>query len=268
MDVTDPQEGTSATSENPGVTAPQKKQHVPPITIDNVSNQAALLKHLQGVTKLKLEAKLIGTKLRIYPQIPYAYTLIRRYIDENSLEGYTYMLPEDKKLRAVIRGLPIDMPPMEIISDLATQGYQIEECHNMVSRKTGVPMPLFMLSMERSEQHKTIFQKVTSIGYVKVIVEVLRKKYGPPPPNASDAKVFSTLANSAHALPGALSVQETTLQKSAKNISTTSQNAAFAEVNTQRTSLDVPKILNFESRLRRKGRISKNPPTSSRSHPR
>ncbi|GFR23628.1 nucleic-acid-binding protein from transposon X-element [Trichonephila clavata] len=180
MDVTDPQEGTSAASVTPSVTAPQKKQHVPPITIDNVTNQAALLKHLQGVTKLKLEAKLIGTKFRIYPQTPYAYTLIRRYIDENGLEGYTYMLPEDKKLRAVIRGLPIDMPPMEIISDLATQGYQIEECHNMVSRKTGAPMPLFMLSMERTEQHKSIFQKVTCIGFVKVIVEILRKKYGPP----------------------------------------------------------------------------------------
>ncbi|GFQ93257.1 hypothetical protein TNCT_624271 [Trichonephila clavata] len=131
MDVTDLQEGTSAASVTSSVTAPQKKQHVPPITIDNVTNQAALLKHLQGVTKLKLEAKLIGAKFRIYPQTPYAYTLIRRYIDENSLEGYTYMLPEDKILRAVIRGLPIDMPPMEIISDLATQGYQIEECHNM-----------------------------------------------------------------------------------------------------------------------------------------
>ncbi|GFR21876.1 nucleic-acid-binding protein from transposon X-element [Trichonephila clavata] len=180
MDFTDPQEGTSATSGTPVVTAPQKKHHVPPITINNVSNQAALLKHLQGVTKLKLEAKLIGTKFRIYPQTPYAYTLIRRYIEENSLEGYTYMLPEDRKLRAVIRGLPIDMPPMEIISDLATQGYQIEECHNMVSRKTGAPMPLFMLSMERSEQHKSIFQNVTSIAFVKVIVEILRKKYGPP----------------------------------------------------------------------------------------
>ncbi|GFQ69995.1 hypothetical protein TNCT_485771 [Trichonephila clavata] len=102
------------------------------------------------------------------------------------------MLPEDKKLRAVIRGLPVDMPPMEIISDLATQGFQIEECHNMVSCKTGEPMPLFMLSMERSEKHKTIFKTVTSIGYVKVIVEILRKKYGllPPPPVLQMPRLF------------------------------------------------------------------------------
>ncbi|GFU53041.1 hypothetical protein TNCV_3098291 [Trichonephila clavipes] len=74
-------------------------------------NQAALLQHLQTITKQKLEAKLIGTKFRIYPKTPYAYHQIRRYIEENSLESHTYMLPEDKLLRAVIRGLPTDMSP-------------------------------------------------------------------------------------------------------------------------------------------------------------
>ncbi|GFW50076.1 hypothetical protein TNCV_2316581 [Trichonephila clavipes] len=88
-----------------------EKPHVPPINIDNVKNQAALLQHLQTITKQKLEAKLIGTKFRIYPKTPYAYHQIRRYIEENSLESHTYMLPEDKLLRAVIRGLPTDMSP-------------------------------------------------------------------------------------------------------------------------------------------------------------
>ncbi|GFS33592.1 hypothetical protein TNIN_418381 [Trichonephila inaurata madagascariensis] len=36
------------------------------------------------------------------------------------------------------------MSPSEIIVDLAVQGFHIEECHNMQSRKTGQPMPLFM----------------------------------------------------------------------------------------------------------------------------
>ncbi|GFR21744.1 nucleic-acid-binding protein from transposon X-element [Trichonephila clavata] len=178
MDTTDPIEGTSTDVEQPA--APQKKFHVPPITIDNVNNQAALLKHLQQITKLKLEAKLIGTKFRIFPQTPYAYSLIRRYISENHLEGYTYMLPQDKKLRAVIRGLPIDMPPMEIISDLDRQGFRVDECHNMSNRRTGAPMPLFMISMASTDFHKSIFRTVSVIGYVKVIVEILRKKYGPP----------------------------------------------------------------------------------------
>ncbi|GFS33590.1 hypothetical protein TNIN_418371 [Trichonephila inaurata madagascariensis] len=70
MDVTDPMEGTSATIVHPGATAPQKKLHLPPITIDNVKNQAALLKHLQTVTKQKLEAKLIGAQAPYLPSNP------------------------------------------------------------------------------------------------------------------------------------------------------------------------------------------------------
>ncbi|GFQ70011.1 nucleic-acid-binding protein from transposon X-element [Trichonephila clavata] len=154
MDITDPIEGTSTDAVHP-----QKKFHVPPITIDNVTNQAALLKHLQQITKLKLEAKLIGTKFLVFPQTPYAYSLIRRYIAENSLEGYTYMLPEDKKLRAVIRGLPIDMPPMEIISDLDKQGFRNRDSNQLR----------------------------------KVTVEILRKKYGPP--QCFRCQGFSTPAN-------------------------------------------------------------------------
>ncbi|GFU99728.1 hypothetical protein TNCV_1810921 [Trichonephila clavipes] len=112
MDLTT-QAGTSASTGNgvPGVVAPPKKHHVPPITIDNVSKQSGLLKHLQGLTNLKLEAKIIGTKFRIYPQTAYAYHLIRKYVNENNLESFTYILPEEKELRLVIRGLPLTCPP-------------------------------------------------------------------------------------------------------------------------------------------------------------
>ncbi|GFW85350.1 nucleic-acid-binding protein from transposon X-element [Trichonephila clavipes] len=195
MDVVDPQEGTSSATSHPGVTAPSKKFHVPPINIDNVENQAALLQHLQNITKQKLEAKLIGTKFRIYPKTPYAYHQIRRYIEENSLESHTYMLPEDKLLRAVIRGLPTDMSPTQNIADLETQGFHIKDCHNMQSKKTGQPMPLFMLSMERNEEHKKIFQSVTSIGFIKCQVEALRKNTAHP--SALDARDFFTQANTA-----------------------------------------------------------------------
>ncbi|GFY32579.1 hypothetical protein TNCV_673341 [Trichonephila clavipes] len=90
------QESTSTENGHSDGAAPQeKKNHVPPIIIDNVTNQAVLLKHLQNLTKLKLEAKLICTKLRNYPRTAYAYHRIRKCIHESSLEVNTYMLPED-----------------------------------------------------------------------------------------------------------------------------------------------------------------------------
>ncbi|GFQ80725.1 nucleic-acid-binding protein from transposon X-element [Trichonephila clavata] len=141
----------NAPAENvqPDGAAPERKRHVPPITIDNVVNKATLLKQLQDVTRVNLEGKLIGNKLRIFPQTAYAYNHIHRYIAENGLEAYTYMLPEEKKLRVVIRGLPTDMSSMEIISHLASQDIAVEECHIMTSKRTGKPMPLFLITMEK-----------------------------------------------------------------------------------------------------------------------
>ncbi|GFR04974.1 hypothetical protein TNCT_209541 [Trichonephila clavata] len=80
------------------------------------------------MTKLKLQAQLIGTRMKIFPQTPYAYHLIQKYIKENNLEGHTFSLPEDKKLRAVIRGLPTDTDPNEIILELKDHNILVEEC--------------------------------------------------------------------------------------------------------------------------------------------
>ncbi|GFR00726.1 nucleic-acid-binding protein from transposon X-element [Trichonephila clavata] len=176
--------------------APEKKRHVPPITIDNVVNKDALLKHLRDMTRVNLEAKLIGSKLRIFPQTAYAYNHIRRYIAEKGLEAYTYMLPEEKKLRVVIRGLPTDMSPSEIISHLASQDITVEECHIMTNKRSGKPMPLFLINMEKTEANKKNF-KVTNIGYMKVTIEVLKPNMAHL--NASDAMAFFITVSSAHA---------------------------------------------------------------------
>ncbi|GFU79071.1 nucleic-acid-binding protein from transposon X-element [Trichonephila clavipes] len=180
MDLT-AQAGTSTSTDNgvPDTAAPPKKHHVPPITIDNVSNQAGLLKHLQSLTNLKLEAKLIATKLRIYPQAAYAYHLVRKYVNENNLESFTYILPEEKKLRLLIRGLPTDMSPVEIIGSLAEKNINVNECHIMMSKKTGKEMPLFLITLDKTEQNRVAYH-VTNIGYMKGKVEALRPKYGPP----------------------------------------------------------------------------------------
>ncbi|GFQ87492.1 nucleic-acid-binding protein from transposon X-element [Trichonephila clavata] len=116
--------------------------------------------------------------MKVYPQTPYAYH-IRRYINDNNLEGHTFSLPEDKKLRAVIRGLSTDTDPLEIISELKTHNICVEECHNMINRKTGAPMPLFIIICTKSVNNRSLF-KIKELNNMKIIVEVLRKKYGPP----------------------------------------------------------------------------------------
>ncbi|GFR04779.1 putative RNA-directed DNA polymerase from transposon X-element [Trichonephila clavata] len=175
MDVVDPPINNYGSSRNEN----KSKGYTPPITIDNVKNQAALLKHLQEMTKLKLQAQLIGTRMKIFPQTPYAYYLIRKYIKENNLEGHTFSLPEDKKLRAIIRGLPTDTEPNKIILELKDLNILVEECHNMLNRKTGAPMPLFIIICTKSENNRHLYE-IKELNNMKIKVEVLREKYGAP----------------------------------------------------------------------------------------
>ncbi|GFT76726.1 RNA-directed DNA polymerase from mobile element jockey [Trichonephila clavipes] len=49
----------------------------------------------------------------------------------------------------------------------------------MTSKKTGKDMPLFLITMDKSEENKAAYH-VTEIGYMKMKIEPLRPKYGPP----------------------------------------------------------------------------------------
>ncbi|GFY65613.1 hypothetical protein TNIN_224381 [Trichonephila inaurata madagascariensis] len=69
----------------------------------------------------------------------YSYHTIRRYINDNNLEGYTFMLQEEKKLRTVITGLPTDRDPAQIMAELKGHNIQVEECHNMITGNLGCP---------------------------------------------------------------------------------------------------------------------------------
>ncbi|GFW78071.1 nucleic-acid-binding protein from transposon X-element [Trichonephila clavipes] len=137
-----------------------------------------LLKKLQDITKQKMRGKIIGKGLRVYPETPEAYHTIRHCVDAEKLESFTYQLDEEKDLKAVIRGMPSDTPPQEIIDDLRTYGITVNVCHAMTSRRTGMPMPLFLVTLPRSDINRNIFN-LTDLCYLKIVVEPLRPKIGP-----------------------------------------------------------------------------------------
>ncbi|GFY31554.1 nucleic-acid-binding protein from transposon X-element [Trichonephila clavipes] len=125
-----------------------------------------------------MRGKIIGKGLRVYPENPEAYHVIRRYVDAEKLESFTYQLDEEKDLKAVIRGMPSDTPPQEIIDELRTYGISVNVCHVMTSRRTGMPMPLFLVTLPRSEINRNIYS-LTDFCYLKIVVEPLRPKIGP-----------------------------------------------------------------------------------------
>ncbi|GFT94709.1 nucleic-acid-binding protein from transposon X-element [Trichonephila clavipes] len=155
-----------------------RRRPPPPITIDNVEQSAKLLKKLQELTGQKLQGRVIGRGLRVYPETPAAYHQIRNLIDQEKLEAYTYELNENKEIKVVIRGMPVDMPIQEIMEDLENLFIKPSECKVMINRKTQLPMPLFLLFLPKTEDNKNIHH-ISELCNMKVKIEPLNKRTGP-----------------------------------------------------------------------------------------
>ncbi|GFT26282.1 nucleic-acid-binding protein from transposon X-element [Trichonephila clavipes] len=54
----------------------------------------------------------------------------------------------------------------------------INDCRVMTNRKTGLPMPLFLLSLPRNKANRDVYN-ITEICYMKIIVEPLKPRNGP-----------------------------------------------------------------------------------------
>ncbi|GFU82545.1 RNA-directed DNA polymerase from mobile element jockey [Trichonephila clavipes] len=123
-----------------------RRRPPPPITIDNVEQSAKLLKKLQELTGQKLQGRVIGRGLRVYPETPAAYHQIRNLIDQEKLEAYTYELNENKEIKVVIRGMPVDMPVQEIMEDLDNLFIKPSECKNKAEKRNAGRQPSARLS--------------------------------------------------------------------------------------------------------------------------
>ncbi|GFR12221.1 nucleic-acid-binding protein from transposon X-element [Trichonephila clavata] len=168
-------------TDDPPPRASTPKQYIrppPPITIDNVDQSGQFLKKLQELSNSKLSGRMVGKSLRVYPETPAAYKKIRNYLDDNKMQAFTYQLKEDKEFKVVLRGMPADMSPQEIMDDLLVLGISPSYCHVMTNRKTHLPMPLFLVSLPSNEDNRNIYN-ISEVCSVKVTVEVLNKKPGP-----------------------------------------------------------------------------------------
>ncbi|GIY32555.1 nucleic-acid-binding protein from transposon X-element [Caerostris darwini] len=105
----------------------KKRPYIPPIVVDKVNNDKKLMDELNALTNEKVTARVVGDKLKIFPQSVKAHRLIRSEItDRRKLQAHTFLLPQDKQLKIVIRGLPHDYPTAELVEDLRNESFHME----------------------------------------------------------------------------------------------------------------------------------------------
>ncbi|GFR26044.1 nucleic-acid-binding protein from transposon X-element [Trichonephila clavata] len=155
-----------------------KPKRVPPIVIDEQYNTPGLLADLSGHIGTKLMGKIVGGKLKVFPETIDAHRKIQNFVSVKKLKSHTYELAEEKQLKTVIRGLPSDYDTNEIIQALGELNIVPEHVTVMRNRSKNVNMPLFLVVSKKTPENQKIF-KVTSIGYYKIKVESLNKNSMP-----------------------------------------------------------------------------------------
>ncbi|GFU20529.1 RNA-directed DNA polymerase from mobile element jockey [Trichonephila clavipes] len=141
----------------------QPKKRTPPIVIDEQYNTPGLLLEISEVVGRKVMGKIVGGKLKVFPEDSDAHRKIQNFISVKKLKSHTYEMAGEKQLKTVIRGLSSDFDVDEIIQELGTPNITPEHVSVMRNRKQNKNMPLFLVVSRKCPANQAIFQ-VTSIG--------------------------------------------------------------------------------------------------------
>ncbi|GFU13409.1 nucleic-acid-binding protein from transposon X-element [Trichonephila clavipes] len=90
------------------------------------------------------------------------------FMDQDKNFQFYVIPPKDKKpIKIVIKGLPGCIKPDEIIADLEHQGYSDCSCNQLISKRTKLPLPFFLVTLSRNKENLTIFD-LKHVGHMQL----------------------------------------------------------------------------------------------------
>ncbi|GBP00172.1 Nucleic-acid-binding protein from transposon X-element [Eumeta japonica] len=160
--------------------APPKAKIPPPIFLRKGAN---FVKISADCTRLHINySKAVrvaddGIKM-ICPNVE-TFRSLNKYLVDNKVQFHTYALEEERKIKAVIRGIPADFALDDIQNDLCGQGFPVHSVHRM-TRRDGSPLWMVLAILPRTDDAKKIFNSLRVVcGLSGIRVEAPFKKGGP-----------------------------------------------------------------------------------------
>ncbi|GFS87666.1 hypothetical protein TNCV_2942461 [Trichonephila clavipes] len=96
--------------------------------------------------------------------------LIHFLESDKDFEFYIIKRNIDKPIKAVIKGLPNSSKIEDITKDLADEGFVIDSCTQLISRRTKKELPYFLVILPRNDKNSQIFY-LAHLSYLQVKVE-------------------------------------------------------------------------------------------------
>nr|CAD7203601.1 unnamed protein product [Timema douglasi] len=154
---------TKTNNDAPSAKADTNKERFPPIVTVGIHNYKKITEIAKN-TETTTGVSYIKDGLKIQTTSAHDFQLIQTLLKELNQEFYTYSLPRDKLVKVVIKGLPPNMDPADIKTELIDLGYAVTDVRQF-SRKTEATittqnvtlLPTFLVTLKKTEAHTTIF---------------------------------------------------------------------------------------------------------------
>lgn len=167
-------------SAGPSSPATPSEQHaqatsskVPPIILKDrklYSDVLSILKSLGVATLRPAVVKKDG--IQFFLANPSDFRSVQKCLKDKKIPFFTFVLPEDKTLKVVIRGIPNYLENEVIAAELKQQNIQINSVTRMSNPKTKEPYPMVLVDLPRDQ--KQIYD-VALLCNAKVRVEAKRR---------------------------------------------------------------------------------------------
>ncbi|GBP63762.1 Nucleic-acid-binding protein from transposon X-element [Eumeta japonica] len=87
---------------------------------------------------------------------------LNSYLIKSNIPFHTFALEEERKIKAVIKGVPIEIETEAVKEDLERQGYPVTAVHRM-HRRDGTALGLVLAILERCDQARDIFKNLYNV---------------------------------------------------------------------------------------------------------
>lgn len=160
-----------------------RNDKVPPIIILNKNHYNDIIeitkKHNIKLKHIKNTNKGLETHVNDIED----YRKLSSVLTFNKQGYFTFLLPEEKTLKVVLRGIPEEIEVAQIEQNLIDSGFQPLKINRMfktiidpeTNAKTKVPMPLILVQLEKNDLNKKIYN-IDKLGFLAIKVEPLNIK--------------------------------------------------------------------------------------------
>lgn len=156
---------------------PDAEKKMPPIVAKKANDWPTIYKKTKENNIQIKTAKMTGDSVAITTTTPSDFRKLSNLLKESQTEYYTYSLPDDKKYRAVLRGIPTNIDDDTIKQDLHSQGIPATSVQRMKSYKDKKPMPLVLVQV--NPEHQQLILEVKICCQLIVRAEPQKKHTGP-----------------------------------------------------------------------------------------